>query len=143
MAPPADFLISVPKVKILKGVRIDTICPNLPIRSKISVNKKSWYTQFKDNLVLIIFYQKTWVVWALLLQLCVVKVTDDVIAKKLHISSQNCGNLCLYCPNKLNSESIIDRGRSKSLSLLKMAPQKLSEAAPRTVLWKRCSENVL
>ena len=143
MAPPADFLISVPKVKILKGVRIATIFPNLPIRSKINVNKKSWYTQFKDNLVLIIFYQKTWVVWALLLQLCVVKVTDDVIAKKLHISSQNCGNLCLYCPNKLNSESIIDRGRSKSLSLLKMAPQKLSEAAPRTVLWKRCSENVL
>ena len=101
MAPPADFLISVPKVKILKGVRIDTICPNLPIRSKISVNKKSWYTQFKDNLVLTIFYQKTWVVWALLLQLCVVKVTDDVTAKKLHIFSQNYKNLCLYCPNQV------------------------------------------
>ena len=142
MAPPADFLISVPKVKILKGVRIDTICPNLPIRSKISVNKKSWYTQFKDNLVLTIFYQKTWVVWALLLQLCVVKVTDDVTAKKLHIFSQNYKNLCLYCPNQVKLW-IHNRGRPKSLSLLKMTLQKISEAAPRTVLWKRCSENVL
>ena len=35
-----DFLISVPKVKILQGIRMDLICPNLPIRSEINVNKK-------------------------------------------------------------------------------------------------------
>ena len=36
-----DFLISVSKVKILQAVPMDPICPNLPIRLKINVNKKS------------------------------------------------------------------------------------------------------
>ena len=38
--PPAEFLISVPKVKILLGVGLDPIFPNLPIRSKTNVSKK-------------------------------------------------------------------------------------------------------
>ena len=39
--PPADFLISVPKVKILQWFRLDPIWPSLLlIRSKINVNKK-------------------------------------------------------------------------------------------------------
>ena len=37
-------------------------------------------------------------------------------------------------PTKLNYESIVDRGGSKSPSLLKMTPQEISEAAPRPVL---------
>ena len=48
---------SHPKVKILQGVGLDPICPNLPIRSKANVNKKGWYTpHLKVNLMLIIFY---------------------------------------------------------------------------------------
>ena len=35
-----------------------------------------WYGSF--------FTKKTWVVWTLLLKLCVVKFTDDVIAEKLY-----------------------------------------------------------
>ena len=39
---------SLPKVKILQGVWIDPICPNLPIKLKISVNKKELiYTSFE------------------------------------------------------------------------------------------------
>ena len=98
----SDFLISVPKVKILQGAWMDLICPNLPIPSKISVNKKSRYTlHLKEYSTLIIFYQKTWVIWALLLQLCVIKVTDDIIAKKLYISSQNFRNFCLNCSRQV------------------------------------------
>ena len=63
---------------------MDPSYPNLPIQSKINGNRKSWYTtHLKDNLILIIFYQKTWVVGAVLLQLCVVKVADDAIAKEI------------------------------------------------------------
>ena len=52
----SDFLISAPKVKFLQGVRMDPICSNLSIRSKINVNKKSWYSpHLNDNLKLIIF----------------------------------------------------------------------------------------
>ena len=90
----ADFLISVPKgkVKILQRVQMDPICPNLPIRSKTNANKKryiySYTSQWKDYLILIIFYytqDRIWqlVVWAVLLQLCVAKVTDDVMAKNI------------------------------------------------------------
>ena len=39
--PPAKLLISVPKVKILQGVQMDPICPNLPIWPKINANNKS------------------------------------------------------------------------------------------------------
>ena len=47
----------------LQGVWVHTISPNLPIRSKINVNKESWYTpHLKDDLILIIFYWNTWVV---------------------------------------------------------------------------------
>ena len=80
---------------------------------------------------------------ALILQLCVAKVTDDVIAKKLYISSQNYRNFAWIVPTKLNYESIVDRGGSKSPLLLKMTPQEISESSTSPVLWKRCSENIL
>ena len=38
-------------------VRLDPIFPNLPLRSTINVNQKSWYTlHLKDNLILTSFY---------------------------------------------------------------------------------------
>ena len=90
---------------------MDQIFPNLPIRSKINVNKNSWYTShLKDNLILIFFYEKSWVVWALILQFCVVKVTDDVIAEKNFIFPVKTIEIFAWIvPTKLNYESIVDR----------------------------------
>ena len=39
------------------AIRLDPIFPNLPLRSTINVNQKSWYTlHLKDNLILTSFY---------------------------------------------------------------------------------------
>ena len=46
-------------------------------------------------------------------------------------------------PVKLNYESMVDRRGLKSPYILKMNPQEISEAATRTVLWRKCSENIL
>ena len=73
-------------------------------------------------------------VWTLLLQICVVKVTDDVI-QNIYISPAK--TLQIFAgifPTTLNYESIVDRRGSKSPSLLKMTPQEISEAAPRPIL---------
>ena len=49
--------LQCPEVTILQGVCMDPICPNLPIRSKINVNKKNWCTpHLKDNSLIIIFH---------------------------------------------------------------------------------------
>ena len=96
--PPTKKENSVPKVRGFEWTQFALTSHMV----NINVNKKSWYTpHLKDNLILIVFYQKTWVVWALLLQLCVVKVTDDVIAEKLYIPSQNYRNFCLNSPNQV------------------------------------------
>ena len=47
---------------------------------------------------------------ALLFQLCFVKATDDVIAKKIDISSQNYRIFAWIVQTKLNYESIVDNG---------------------------------
>ena len=78
---------------------------------------------------------------ALILQLCVAKVTDGLIAKKkkyiyiyIYISSQNYRHFARMFPAKLNYETIVDKGRSKSPLLLKMTPQEISEAPTRPAL---------
>ena len=72
---------------------------------------------------------------ALRLLLCVVKVTDDVIAEKKKIFPvKTIEYFAGVFPTKLNYESIVERRGSKSPSLLKMTFQEISEAAPRPVL---------
>ena len=87
---------------------MDLICPNLPIRSKISVNKKSWYTShLKYNLILIIFLLKDMSGLVSTLQLCVAKVADDVIAKINNIFSVKTLEIFGWIvPVNLNYESI-------------------------------------
>ena len=41
-------------------------------------------------------------------------------------------------PVKLNYESTLERGGSKTQYFLKMTPDEISEAAARSILWKRC-----
>ena len=134
---PADFLISVPKVKILRGVRMDLICPNLSIRSKINVNKKSWYTpHLKDNLILIIFYLGG--LGSIFAVMCRQSYRWRHSWKNYIFPVKTIEIFARIVPAKLNYESIVDRGGSKGQSFLKMTPDKTSEAAPRSVLWKRC-----
>ena len=87
---------------------MDLICPNPPVRSKINVNKKSWYTShLKYNLILIIFLLKDMSGLGSTLQFCVVKVADDVIAKINNIFSVKTLEVsaCIV-PVNLNYESI-------------------------------------
>ena len=115
----------------ITGIWMDLICANLPIHRKTNVNKKSWDTpHVKDNLILIIFYLKIWLVWALLLQICVVKVTDDVIVKNIYISSQNFTNLCLNCSSQVKVWIHTGEGRgggSKAQSFLKMTHDEIPD----------------
>ena len=133
----------MPKVKILQGIRMDLICPNLPIGSKINVNKKRWYTaQLKDNLILIIFCLKTWVVWTLFLQLCAVKGTDDVIAKNYIFPVKTIEIFAWIVPVKLNYESIVDRGGPRVFEVFKNLIFKLEKNFPES--FKRCNwKNVM
>ena len=87
---------------------MDLICPNLPVRSKINVNKKSWYTSHLNyNLILIIFLLKDMSGLGSTLQLCVVKVADDVIAKINNIFSvKTLEVFACIVPVNLNYESI-------------------------------------
>ena len=62
------------------------------------------------------------------------QVTDDVIAENYMFPVETIEIFAVIFPTKLNYESIVDRGGSKSPSLLKMTPQEISEAAPRPVL---------
>ena len=52
----------------------------------------------------------TWVVWALLLQLCAVKITDDVIVKTYVFPVKIIEIFAWIIPVKLNFEPIVDRG---------------------------------
>ena len=130
----------MPKVKVLKGVRMDPIYPNLSIRSKINVNKKSWDTpHLKDNLILNIF---------LLKDLGRLGSTFAVICRQSYwwrccwknyiFPVKTIEIFAWIVPTKLNYEGTLDRGGSKAQSILKMTPDGISEAAPRSVLWKRC-----
>ena len=143
--PQADFLISVPKVKILLGVRLDLNCLNLPIWSKTNVNKKSWYIpHLKDNLMLIIFLPKD------LGGLC---SNFAVMCRQSYWWRHSQTNYIFrvktikaftwFVPVKLNYESMVDRWGSKAPSFLKMNYQEISEAGPIPFFWKRCAENIL
>ena len=69
------------------------------------------------------------------MQLCVVKVTDNVIAKKNYIFPFKTIDIFVrIVPVKLNYESIADRRVPKAQFFLKMTPNDISDAAPRPVL---------
>ena len=73
-------------------------------------------------------------VWALLLQLCVAKVSDDVIGKNYIFPVKTLEIFARIVPVKLNYEYAVDRRVFKAQSLLKMTPDEMLEADPRTVL---------
>ena len=80
-------------------------------------------------------------VWDLLLQLCVVKVTDDFIDKKYIFAVKTVEMFSGIVQTKLNYESIVERRGFKAQSFLKKTPDEISEAAP--ALGKTCLENIL
>ena len=80
-------------------------------------------------------------VWDLLLQLCVVKVTDDFIDKKYIFAVKTVEMFSGIVQTKLNYESIVERRGFKAQSFLKKTPDEISEAAP--ALGKTCQENIL
>ena len=80
-------------------------------------------------------------VWDLLLQLCVVKVTDDFIDKKYIFAVKTVEMFSGIVQTKLNYESIVERRGFKDQSFLKKTPDEISEVAP--ALGKTCQENIL
>ena len=102
----------MPKVKLLQGVRMDPICPNLPIRSKKNLNKKSWYIpHLKDNLILIIFLLKnlggmgpTFAV------MCRQSYRWRHIKRNYIFPVKTLEFFAWIVPVKLNYQSVVDRG---------------------------------
>ena len=139
------FLISVPKIKTLRGVRMDPIYPNCLISSQINVNKKSWYaTHLKDSLILIIFLLKDLGgLGSSFVVMCRQSYWWCHSKKKYIFPIKTLDIFTWIVPVKLNYESIVDRGVSKAQSFLKMTADEMSETAPRPVLWKKCLENIL
>ena len=79
----------LPKIFFVYFALIMDTLPNLPMRSKINVNKKgSYIPHLKDNLKLFIFFKAGWSKH--------VKVTEDVIVENI-IFSQNYRRVCLNC----------------------------------------------
>ena len=61
--------------------------------------------------------------------------------KNIYISGQNYGHFARIFPTKLNYETIVDKGRSKSPLLLKVTPQEISEA-PTNLLFERGAQKI-